>query len=448
MSCFTRPITQQDMPHLLPELDSESRHYKKERFQIKQGVSSCFTRQIYIYYLYMRRLLGVMFILLGLILPSYAEEDFRAQLQENLEKLTASPQTALSLRFARMRFYPPRNTVYEDPSFWGNLFTSHTHAKEYSLAIYLFNMYVSTKIYNVKIPTQLTLNFLGVLDGISFRNIPFEAEDVLSFYQDHKQNIQRQIASFFAQSNIGKYPRSQSFEETCLRTLQKAPLYQKKPGYLKPAQSRLKAPILQNDKELLSAAWTLAKQNMAQKAVLFNVREAIPDNFDTKLANNTASYQHLYRWVQDECNYSSYWLGKYLTQISQNHKKDWGNLRIYMLTARPKTGTYLKPAQGNRFKLANGKQASKWQYHTVILAVSNATPHTYTPIVMDSFLGGDKLLTLDEWLAFFSANTVFFAQPFTRSKTVEKAIQEPQNRDSKGNIWVDGEKYTPAPIEQ
>lgn len=396
----------------------------------------------------MRYFLSVVCFVVGAILPLYAEADVRAQLQENLERAVPVSNTSLSLRFSRMRYYPPNDTVYEEPSFWDDLFTSYAYAKEKALAVYLFNMYVSAQTYNIKQPTLLTLNFLGVLDGLSFKNVPLEPADALEFYEDHQQEVQQQIERFFLQSPLGKYPRNTAFETACIRALQKSPVRGKKAGYFKPATNRLNAQIPHADAELLSAAWVIAKQNMVLKAVLFDVAEAFPNNFDTPLAHNSSQMNHWYSWVKDECYYSSYFVGKQLIREYKRHPKDWGFLRLYLLTARPKTGTYLQPAQGNRFTLADGKKATKWQYHTVILAVTNSTPHTYTPVVLDSFLGGEKLLTLDEWLSRFSANTVFFAEPFVRSKTIENAIKEPTEVDSQNRILINGVRYSPTPLEK
>lgn len=390
---------------------------------------------------------GVLCLLFALALPLFAEADLEATLQTLTRPALESQQPRLN-RFGSMRYFPPRNTVQEAPSWWDNLWTNYTPSHERALAFYLFNMYVSARAYNTKSVSQVTLNFLGTLDAFSMLDDPFPLKESESFYRKHKTQIQTWLTDFFKQSNLGTYRPNEPLELSFVRALAKAPVYRKKPGYVTGASNLLKGTISPADRSLLEEAWYQAKNNMVLKAVTFDTPVAMMDAYDTKLARPSGQQAHFYRWVKDECNYSSYMTGQAITKAYTKNRKGWGGLRIYMLTAHPKSGLYVKPAAGSRFVLANGKPALNWQYHTAILVIMNTAPHRYTPIVLDSFLGGDTLLTLDQWLAKFSPNTVFYADPFFRDKTVEDAIQEPQTVDTKDNIYIHGKRYAPAPVEK
>ncbi len=397
------------------------------------------------------RKLGTLFIvLLFAVCALQAEEN--ASVEESLHQSAAAAQKALPNlpRFELLRFYPPRNTVYEDPTFWDHLFTSYTSSKERALAFYLFNMYASERVYKEKKPFRLTLNFLGALDAFSMQDEPLDPADALEFYQDHQAQIQKHLTVFFKEAHFGTYTPNANFETAALRVLQAAPKFHKRAGYFKPKQNLLRGTISAQDKSLLEPAWAQAKAYSTLKIVKFeNVRTALPENFDNKYARSSESgSKNFYRWVKDECNYSSYLTGKFITQAYRKSPRGWGALRLYMLTARAQKGGYLHPAQGKRFRLADEKWADKWQYHTAILAVMNTAPHVYTPVVLDSFLGGEKLLTLDQWLSFFAQDTVFFAGPFKRSQAVENAIVEPDAVEFNDEVWVGDKKYVPAPIEK
>ena len=389
---------------------------------------------------------GLLFLLLVFTAPLFAQADIENTLQ-SLTRQTVQRQAARVNRFGLMRYFPPSDTVQSAPSWWDNLWTDYTSSHERALAFYLFNMYASTRVYNSKSVSQLTLNFLGTLDAFYMQDNPFPIKEAQTFYQKHKKEVQTLLADYFKHSKLGVYRPNETLELSFVRALTSTPLYHKKPAYTKAAVNLLKGPISEDDEYLLESMWRRANNKIALKVVTFEQNVPVLDAYDTKLARPTTQKAYFYRWVQDECNYSSYMVGKELTETYLKNKAAWGHLRIYMLTARPKTGEYLAPAAGNRFTLANGKTALKWQYHTALLAVTNFTPGHYTPFVLDSFLGGEDVMTLDEWLSKFSSNTVFLAEPFFLDEAVEKAIQEATRIDNNDNIYINGKTYAPAPVE-
>ena len=153
----------------------------------------------------------------------------------------------------------------------------------------------------------------------------------------------------------------------------------------------------------------------------------------------------MYRWVKEECYYGSYLLGKLVNQSALDQTLPW-NTRLYLLTAYPKNGAYLTPAQGERFELADGSVGLRWQYHTALLVIA-PQENRYIPAVLDPFLTGETPSTLRDFVAHFHPDTVFKAVPFRRNQTVEDALKIPQRQEGK-IIWVDNIAYQPAPVEK
>lgn len=391
---------------------------------------------------------GVFFLLPVLSVALFAQADVENTLQSITQQTLQRQATRMS-RFGMMRYFPPSDTVQTAPSWWDNLWTSYTSSHEKALAFYLFNMYASTRAYQSKSVSQLTLNFLGALDAFYMQDNPFPLDEAETFYKNHQQEVQTLLADYFKQSKRGVYRPNERLELSFVRALQKAPRYAKKPAYAKAALNLVTGAIAQKEEDKLERIWRRAKTDMALKVITFEQNVPMPDAYDTKLARPTTQKAYFYRWVQDECNYSSYLTGKAITNAYLQEKQSWGHLRLYMLTARPKSGVYLTPsAGGERFTLANGKQALKWQYHTALLAVVNPAPGHYAPVVLDSFLGGNNLMTLDAWLSKFSAQTVFLAEPFFLDGAVENALKEATRIDNHERVYIEGKFYAAAPVEK
>lgn len=155
--------------------------------------------------------------------------------------------------------------------------------------------------------------------------------------------------------------------------------------------------------------------------------------------------QRLYRYVSDECNYCSYLFGRCACEAVASRSKNWGLMRIYRVVARPASGEFLRPAQGEHFVLADGASAPPWRYHTATLLIMNRDGR-FTPVVADKFLTGESPAPFEEWVKKFSApHTVFSAVPFTRSERVENAIKTPEERRGK-NVVVSGKVFEPYPV--
>ena len=370
----------------------------------------------------------------------------QAHKQVNEARVQRQTQNAVNLhaagirRFSYMRFYYAKNTFPEEPGFFSSPYKDmHIRA----LAIYFLNMQISTKMYNSSAtPSHLTLNFLGVLDGLVGAPEPFDTTKATSFYQKNKKKVDAYYAQIRKESKLQLPVLSQAQINAWLKLLENLPRRGKIGLYRFAATNYLQTPIPAQEVALFRTA--LAKVSGSKQVVTYQTPNASLEDLDTKIGVHSQRMKYTYRWVKDECFYSAYILGKNLADQIANktlHK----HTRIYMLSAYPKTGQYLQPAEGNRFTLANGSSSLKWQYHTAILVVY---PHNGSHIVMvlDNFLGGKEPISLDQWLASFHANTVFAAVPFVRNKKTEGAIKTP-SKILGNDVQVNGTTYEPHPVQ-
>ena len=342
-------------------------------------------------------------------------------------------------RFQRLRYYPVSLTPAAN--------TKNPQQKQiYAVAVYLYNMRRSLEVYQQKDCAHLTLNFLGVLDGFYRFDTLFSFANGVHFYQQHQKEIQQQVRRFFQESHTPYVP-NEKLDISLMQVLASIPLFNSKPGYLNPKYNQIAGTLSSQDEARITPLWQAAKREAAKKVVLFE-QIAIPlQAMDSPLLHAGSYDQRNYRWAKEECNYSSYILGKTLATHITNHPQQWPNARIYLLTARPKEGKYLRPAQGKRFTLANAEKAANWQYHTTLLLIFQSAPGVFTPVIMDPFLGGNRYLTPQEWLDKFSADTVFFAEPFQVKEKLEENIVVPSKVQGQ-DIFYHNHRYVPAPIEK
>jgi hypothetical protein len=324
----------------------------------------------------------------------------------------------------------------------------------YALAVYLYNMYLLREIYGPSAEKTISLNALGALDAVSRLKTAFPFEQTEKLYRKHQAQIQAQL-SFFFQVAYRAYPHDTAQEENWVALLSRAGVANPKrikPFYTLPDNLRLQGEYVRADISFLIPALRSAQAESTHKVILFDKSQATLEDFDSMLARSGHTQtEHTYRWVKDECEYSSYVLGKHLLQAAQSAPEKWQKTRIYKMTARPPKGTfYLRPAQGERFTLAGGETASKWQYHTAVLLVLQTGEGRYVPLVLDNFLGeAEAPFTLAQWLAYFNGETQFEAVPFETNTEVEAAIQTPQEVINPARkIRVNGVVYQPAKIEQ
>lgn len=340
-------------------------------------------------------------------------------------------------RFKFMYFYFTKNTFPQEPGFFSSPYKGmHVRA----LAIYFLNMQISIKMYNSSsTPSHLTLNFLGVLDGLVGAPEPFDMTSATSFYQKNKKEVDAYYAQIHKDSKLSLPTPSQTQINAWLKLLEKLPQRGKIGLYLFPATNYLQTPIPSEEVSLFRTA--LTKVANSKQAVTYQIPEISLEDLDTKIGVHQQRMKYTYRWVKDECFYSSYLLGLTLANEIANKTLS-KNTRIYLLSAYPKIGQYLQPS--DEYKSLTLPPILRWQYHTAVLVV---WPHNNSHIVMvlDNFLGGKEPISLDQWLAHFHANTVFSVVPFVRNKKTEGAIKTP-SKIIGNKIQVNGTTYEPHPV--
>ncbi|MBR2082416.1 MAG: hypothetical protein IJ876_05350 [Elusimicrobiaceae bacterium] len=356
------------------------------------------------------------------------------------------PATTAGLkRFGYMRFYVPSDQLPDIPGFWDQWFSSQTEkAQVRALAFYLFNMYVTTNSYAQLRPSELTLNDTGVLDALMLCEKPIDYKQSVRFYQAHFKEVHDWLQVFFAGHNFPWPKPAESDYAYWVKLLEKQPSYQKQIVYRQPTNLLLQAPIPAEVTARLTPFLTKAQMRGKQQVVLYDEPNLQLEDFDNKIRSPHLRRKRTYRWVNEECNFSSYLTARLLTADIVQHRNQWGFIRVYQITVYPSQEEFLRPAQGKRFVLADGKLGLSWRYHTATLVV---VPHnkTYIPVVLDSFLGGTQPLSMNQWLKQFGSKTVFKVVPFRRSEVTEHALRVPQKLEGT-SVWVDGNKYTPAEV--
>ena len=389
----------------------------------------------------MRRKLFFFFLSL-VTLPCFSGEVFHAvAVAASAARSSAQTQQQQisNQRFRLLRYYPVSLTPATK--------TKDSRQKQiYAVAVYLYNMRRSLEVYQQKDCANLTLNFLGALDGFYRLNEFLPSDSGLAFYLAHQEEIQQQVQRFFQESHTS-YTRNEKLEHSLMLLLNYIPRHNNQLGYFNPKYNKIAGTLSSQDIARITPLWKAAKKEADKKVVLFEWKNVPMQAMDSPLLYANSYIQRVYRWVNEECNYSSYILGKTLATHITNHPDQWVHARIYLLTARPKEGKYLLPAQGERFTLSNGKMADAWQYHTAVLLVFQSTSGTFVPVIMDSFLGREQYLTLQEWLDKFHAKTVFFVEPFQVKKEIEQNIIIPSKVQGK-NIFYQNHRYSPASIEK
>lgn len=351
-----------------------------------------------------------------------------------------------SKRFSYLRFYKPSLKMPQPLNMWERWFTSQEKEEhQRALAVYLFNMYVTARSYQQTQFQTLDLNTLGVLDGFMRCHKPFDFQHATQFYRQNKHEVQALLNEFLHARSL-PWPAPTEAEATAwLTLLERQPQRHGQPVYTGPRYALLGGVVIAPFvKVQLTPLLAQAVQAGRRQVVLYDESATTLEDLDAHIGPKPARRKRTYRWVADECNYMSYLVARQLTANVLQQPQNWGAVRIYTLTAYPARGEFLTPAQGARFKLADGRDSLQWRYHTVVLAVV-PYPGAYTPVVLDHFLGGTEPLPLQAWLSHFAQDTVFTAVPFWRSETVENALTTPQRLDG-ANIWAKGQLYTPAPV--
>lgn len=347
-------------------------------------------------------------------------------------------------RFGYMWFYPPSTRLADAASRPGA--AALVRQQAYALALYLFNMYVSSQSYAQRGDGPLSLNYLGVFDGFMMGDSPFDFKKATAFYNQYYQQVHDYIDSFM-QGHSYPWPQpSKQMYENWVALLENQPIRQQQITYVFPRVNLFYKPAMQEEYERLGKLAQQAQERMQNKVVVFDEPDLQLSDLDSRIGNYRVRRKRTYRWVKEECNYSSYLIAQTVNTAAVSKRQEGPSIRVYMLSALPKTVEFLTPARGTRFMLADGTTGLHWRYHTAVLVVL-ARGGLYELVVLDSLLGGSQPLPLQQWIKQFSSNTLFTAKPFRRSQTVENALHTPQRIDV-NTVWVDKLPYLPADVVQ
>ena len=321
------------------------------------------------------------------------------------------------------------------------------------LAAYLFNRYMVAAVHtDAGQEENLSLSYVGVLDPLMKKSFP--ADKAHKIYLKNQERVQETLSLMFRLARRS-YPRNtrqevkwaEALQHAAQQTRSRSPI-----AYAMPDKLFVQGDYVWADISFLVPALRMATVESENKVVLFEKKQATLEDFDNRLVSGGRNKpDYTYRWVKDECEYSSYVLGKHLLQTAAGEPERWQKTRLYKMTARPpKEAYYLRPAQGERFLLPDGTQAAKWQYHTALLLVLHTQKGDYIPIVLDAFLGDTETpFTLAQWLDFFDKTTQFEVTAFEQNDKIDEALQLPKEISPDGQIIrVNGHDYKPAPIEE
>ncbi len=390
---------------------------------------------VYTIYMFKRISLGLCLLASALAWANDVPEQALSHKIDRANAVAQNKQGATWRRFLYMRFYKLSDRLPDSPSLWEELFSSaSTQGQERALAVYLFNMHVSTKLYKTPQVSEISLHYLGVLDGLVRAQEPFDYSQARSFYQEHRESVQTILQSFLSEPA----PSEAQIEQWLMR-LEQVPTRHKKAAYRWAELPAVTVPPAATQRLLLP--WQQALREAEQQVIVYDQPDVHLEDLDRSIGNTTYRRKRTYRWIKEECFYSSYLAAKQLVQHISRFPTGWDTTRIYLLTAYPQTGEFLTPSAGQHFGQA---QTPSWRYHTAVLVVLDKE-RQFIPLVLDRFLAGKTPMPLDQWARNFSPQTVFTAVPFVRSKRTEQAFHIPQKTEGQ-TVWIDGNKYEPAEV--
>ncbi|MBP5403661.1 MAG: hypothetical protein J6Y17_01055 [Elusimicrobiaceae bacterium] len=360
------------------------------------------------------------------------------------QKIQATSPAYLN-HFRYMRYYLPTQHITEPLGLWERWFSFDSSGEqERALAFYLFNMYAISHSSQQSFSASLDLNKVGVLDGFMLTREPFDFKNASAFYQRHYPEVQAWLHQFFSGK---KFPWPLPTQEDYLRwvsLLETLPQHRKQAVYTWPRPNKLQNSLPEQAARLFAAVVNKAEKNVQKRVVLYDRPDARLEDLDHNIGVHAAHRKRTYRWVKEECYFSSYITAKILTAQVISQPKIWKDTRIYLMTVYSKQGEFLKPANGSRFTLANGKTGAPWRYHTAVFVVLPYR-NSYVPVVLDLLLNGNKAVSLEDWLARFDSQVVFQAVPFVREQVTEIALRVP-DKITADTVWVDGKSYQPAEV--
>lgn len=361
----------------------------------------------------------------------------QSAVERQIQTVRQQDQLAGVRRFMYMRYYQPSQR-------FDTQLSNSESGQIRAMAFYLVNMYVSAHLYATANPSALTLDYMGVLDGFEQVGNDFDFSRAVRFYKNHQEAVDNLVNRHLKERNYQWGEPTAQERAGWVALLQNIPVRQKHALFTFPVQTRLNRPLTSEGEKQLETVLEQTQPNLRKQVVVYDEPDLRLEDFDSHIGNHTYRRKRTYRWVKDECYYSSYLLAKQLTQAIVTAPSTWEHTHLYILTANPARGEFLTPAQGERFKLADGTYGLHWRYHTAVLVVFQQNG-AYYPVVLDRFLAGGKPALLGDWLTHFSPQTQFQVKPFVRSKTVEDALKTPSRVEGNA-VWADGNKYVPANV--
>ncbi|MCQ2409969.1 MAG: hypothetical protein MJ053_00010 [Elusimicrobiaceae bacterium] len=260
------------------------------------------------------KLAGILFCLCGLgPLCAQQTHEYRTVFSAALERhLAQYPQVYATPgvgRFEWMKSYAPSNTVRQSPRVREQLFGKKKRIQEQveAVAVFLFNMYISAAAYREDMPAQLTLDYVGALDGFFKCEEMIPVDKVQDFYTRHREEIQTRLTELFAQEGIVEYQVSplmnEMRERRFLQVLASAPTHEKWPGYVWTGTTRLTAFAYREDTRQLRSLVHRSLAESSRKVIVFEVPHMEFEDLDNPLALPRNKAERLYRCVNDECAY-------------------------------------------------------------------------------------------------------------------------------------------------
>ncbi len=348
-------------------------------------------------------------------------------------------------RFAWLRQYFPTTTLGQRRGFLTRLYHSFLTAdKQRAVAVYLYQMYISSATYGGEMPRRLNINYLGALDALERLQDRFDVRGAEAFYQKNKAEIKALLQQFFAQSRLAVYapqdPRNDAAEIAFLRALAASTYGGERAAYALETP-RGTARLDPADLAWLQQIQHASNREIAQKVALYEVDGVDLAMMDPSYSGPlTKETQYLYRPAAKECAACSYLTCRQVCRQPRGRA-----VRLYQLQLRAKNGGLLEPARGTYFRNPKGGFYPGWSYHEAVLIVLNRQGH-FTPVVLDRFLS-DKPLLWQEWLALFKKdNTLLYAYPFQRWDDTEARLVRPQHRQG-DKVYQQGRAYEPFPAE-
>lgn len=383
----------------------------------------------------MRYLLGcIAMCLLGATLygASLADAALERPLQTALQR--ARDPFVKHLRY--LRYYKTKDKPRQEPN-------NPQRQHEYALALYLINLFASTHVY-AENPPSFTLEYLGVFDGFEHSWKPFDFAKATQFYKDHQAAVDELFNQYLQMGSYPWEPPTQAQRLQWVQLLETRPRKERQAVFEKPSAALGAWFLPDGVAQRLAPLLAQAKPDILKQAVLYDEPDISLADFDSHVGIHRPRRKLTYRWVREECFYSSYLIAKHLTHALETARTAWGNTHIYLLTAHPKYGEFLRPPQGQRFVLANGQPGLNWRYHTAALVILEHN-NRLVPVVVDTFLTGDTPVSLEKWLTHFHVHTQLRATPFMRNESTEQALQVPSKIEGRA-IWFSGNKYEPAEV--